>query len=101
MTFTERCRLSTDCLPQAPYRLMLEALHSEMLAEIERAAGTALTQIAERFANEDDVPLYTKPQWQGLTDDEVHELTKNVVAFKSDVVAFIREAEAKLKEKNT
>jgi len=50
---------------------------------------------------EDDVPLYTKPQWQGLTDDEVHELTKNVIAFKSDIVDFIGRAEAKLKEKNT
>ena len=50
--------------------------------------------------SEDDTPLYTKPQWQGLTDDDVHELTKDVIAFKSDVVKFIREAEAKLKEKN-
>ena len=39
--------------------------------------------------------------WQGLTDDDVHELTKEVIAFKSDVVKFIREAEAKLREKNT
>jgi hypothetical protein len=46
-------------------------------------------------------PLYTKPQWQGLTDDDVHELTKNVIAFKSDVVKFIKEAEAKLKKNNT
>jgi hypothetical protein len=51
--------------------------------------------------SEDDTPLYTKPQWQGLTDDDVHELTKNVIAFKSDVVKFIKEAEAMLKEKNT
>ena len=51
--------------------------------------------------SEDDVPLYTKPQWHGLTDDDVHELTKDVIAFKSDVVKFIREAEAKLREKNT
>jgi hypothetical protein len=50
--------------------------------------------------SEDDTPLYTKPQWQGLTDDDVNEITKDVIAFKSDVVAFIREAEAKLKEKN-
>ena len=50
---------------------------------------------------EDDVPLYTKPQWQGLTDDEVHEITKNVIAFKSDIVDFIGRAEAKLREKNT
>ena len=34
MTFTERCNLSTQCLPDAPYRAMLEALHREMLAEI-------------------------------------------------------------------
>ena len=50
--------------------------------------------------SEDDTPLYTKPQWRGLTDDDVHELTKDVIAFKSDVVKFIREAEAKLKERN-
>jgi hypothetical protein len=41
-----------------------------------------------------------KTKWQGLTDDDVHELTKEVIAFKSDVVKFIREAEAKLREKN-
>ena len=43
MTFTERCKLSTDCLPDAPYRAMLENLHREMLDEIERTAGTELT----------------------------------------------------------
>ena len=42
----------------------------------------------------------TKPEWQGLTDADVNELTKDVIAFKSDVVKFIRRAEAKLKEKN-
>ena len=51
------------------------------------------------WTSEDNRP-YTKPQWRGLTDDDVHELTKDVIAFKSDVVKFIREAEAKLKEKN-
>ena len=51
--------------------------------------------------SEDDEPLYTKPQWRGLTDDDVNEITKDLIAFKSDVVKFIRRAEAKLKEKNT
>jgi len=51
--------------------------------------------------SEDDTPLYTKPQWRGLTVDDVNELTKDVIAFKSDVVKFIGRAEAKLKEKNT
>lgn len=51
--------------------------------------------------SEDDRPLYAKPfEWRGLTDDDVHELTKDVIAFRSDVVDFIRRAEAKLKEKN-
>lgn len=50
--------------------------------------------------SKDNTPLYTKPQWQGLTLEEVDELTKDVIAFKSDVVKFIRKAEAKLKEKN-
>ena len=49
------------------------------------------------WTSEDNRPL----PWQGLTDDDVHELTKDVIAFKSDVVDFIRRAEAKLKEKNT
>ncbi len=30
-TFAERCKLATDCLPDAPYRVMLENLHQEML----------------------------------------------------------------------
>ena len=51
------------------------------------------------WTSEDNRPL--KPEWQGLTDDDVHELTKDVIAFRSDVVKFIREAEAMLKEKNT
>ena len=34
MTFTERCKLATGCLPDSPYRVMLEALHREMLVEI-------------------------------------------------------------------
>jgi hypothetical protein len=50
------------------------------------------------WTSEDNRPL--KPEWQGLTDDDVHELTKDVIAFRSDVVKFIKEAEAKLKEKN-
>jgi len=49
---------------------------------------------------EDDVPLYTKPQWQALSDDDVSEITCNLIAFKDEIVAFIRKAEAKLKEKN-
>ena len=30
-TFAERCLLAEQCLPDAPYRAMLEKLHTEML----------------------------------------------------------------------
>ena len=59
------------------------------------------SQLRSKQTSLRDIPLYTKQEWQGLTDDDVNEITKDVIAFKSDVVAFIREAEAKLKEKNT
>ena len=36
MTHTERCKLATDCLPEAEYRRRLEALHFDMLGEIDR-----------------------------------------------------------------
>lgn len=36
-TFAERCKLSTDSLPDAPYRARLEALHQEMLDKIAQA----------------------------------------------------------------
>ena len=38
--------------------------------------------------------------WQALTDDDVNEITCKLIAFKDEIVAFIRKAEAKLKEKN-
>ena len=34
MTFEQRCRISEQCLPDAPYRAMLIALHDEMLAAL-------------------------------------------------------------------
>jgi hypothetical protein len=43
-----------------------------------------------------DIPLYTKPQWQGLTLEDIDDL-----GVSRDWVAGARWAEAKLKEKNT
>ena len=59
------------------------------------------SQLRSRQTNLKDIPHPAKPEWHGLTDDDVKEITKDVIAFKSDVVKFIREAEAKLREKNT
>ena len=39
MTFEARCKLATDCLPMAECRTRLEALHSEMLADMKAAKG--------------------------------------------------------------
>ena len=44
-----------------------------------------------------DIPLYKKPQWQGLTDDEVNEVYAAGDAYRMRIVRLI---EAKLKEKN-
>ena len=34
MTFEQRCRLSEQCLPDAPYRAMLTELHNAMLVAL-------------------------------------------------------------------
>ncbi len=52
MTFEERCKLTTDCLPQAEYRTRLEALHAEMLADMKSAAG--MIQSMARVIDKDD-----------------------------------------------
>ena len=36
MTLQDRCKLATDCLPDAPYKTMLTALHKELLDEIKK-----------------------------------------------------------------
>jgi hypothetical protein len=65
--------------------------------------GTYTTdQVGELFwlepkSNEDDVLLYTKPQWQGLTDAEIEEF-ENMELGTHDLCL---EIEAKLQEKNT
>ena len=46
--------------------------------------------------SEDDVPLYTKPQWQGLTLEDIDD-----IGVSKDWIAGARWAEAKLREKNT
>jgi hypothetical protein len=47
----------------------------------------------------DGVPLYTKREWQGLTDEEIKEIVWNLPYEPSQ--EHIEAIEAKLKEKNT
>jgi uncharacterized membrane protein len=42
LTFKERCAISEQCLPDAPYRDMLTKLHGEMLAELARGIRVGL-----------------------------------------------------------
>ena len=64
-----------------------------------------VSTVLNHKASEDDVPLYIKPQkpeWQGLTDDELREM---LGYGKSGYIAeytrnFVDAIEAKLKEKN-
>lgn len=52
MTFDDRCKLATDCLPMAEYRTQLEALHAEMLANIKSADG--MIQSMAQVIDKDD-----------------------------------------------
>ena len=43
LTFEQRCRISEQCLPDAPYREMLTKLHDEMLAALVQRPWVDLT----------------------------------------------------------
>ena len=58
----------------------------------------------QHYEGEDGQPLYTHPQpraWVGLTDEEIHNLYWMDGMTREDRVELIKDAEAKLKEKNT
>ena len=88
---------------------ILRCIETDELCTVEATSTTGKTLV--KWAS-NDFAEYTaeqigelfwiepKPQWQGLTKADVNKLTKYVVEFKSEVVEFIRAAEAKLKEKN-
>jgi hypothetical protein len=60
--------------------------------------------VYKKWAEENGwLPLYTAPpqrEWQGLTDDEIYEMYSEPCS-DAEMVAFAREIEANLKEKNT
>lgn len=76
MTFADRCQVSEQCLPDAPYRAMLIALHNEMLEALAQPAqepvafsaeivadvnGTLSTQWADWWIPNEGDKLYTAP----------------------------------------
>jgi hypothetical protein len=67
------------------HKILVDALHNSATVVHK---GLSLT----------DIPLYTKPQWQGLTDEERAEIAKSDPYRPTEMMKL---AEAKLKEKNT
>jgi hypothetical protein len=54
------------------------------------------SQLRSKQTSLRDIPLYTKPEWQGLTLEDIDD-----IGVSMDWVAGARWAEAKLREKNT
>ena len=122
MTFEQRCRLSEQCLPEAPYRAMLTKLHDEMLAALAQPEQEPVAwkhpdknmvfwkdtkEVDEYHGFKPTIPLYTTtPQrtWVGLTDPEVELYWDwedfQIGAGRSTILEMVRDIEAKLKEKN-
>ena len=84
LTFEERCRLSEQCLPEAPYREMLTKMHDEMLAALAQPEF-----IKHEVENADDWSEWVCPDPKnyflkccdcGL----VHEAEFGVVRYKSE-----------------
>jgi hypothetical protein len=83
MTFAERCKLSEQCLPDAPYRAMLTKLHQEMLQEINRLQSPQAMPATENGG---------KTGWPpGMLQDDSRELSK-WLASKPDARKNVREA---------
>jgi hypothetical protein len=61
MTFEERCRLSEQCLPEAPYREMLTKLHNEMLEVLAQPVQLLATGFCTHEWIDD---TKDKPQWR-------------------------------------
>ena len=67
MTFEQRCRISEQCLPDAPYRAMLIALHDEMLKALAQPEQEPVAWMSDEdvgfkkseFGVTPTVPLYT------------------------------------------
>jgi hypothetical protein len=54
------------------------------------------SQLRSRQTSLRDIPVYTKQEWQGLTDADIDD-----IGVSKDWIAGARWAEAKLREKNT
>lgn len=95
--FSTRCRLAQECLPDAEYRRMLTALHSEMLAALRESAllvaGAAGVLPDPEIAAAQPAPVptllpeptYTHKQVRAMLDD----ISKDARRFGLEVVDYL------------
>lgn len=81
MTLPQRCKVATDCLPDAPYRTQLTALHDELLANLD-AVKSALA----RFLDQD---YMRRP----LTEDQIAEISVACAVVTPSDIYFARRIE--------
>ena len=60
------------------------------------SCGGFCGKVCQRKNEDDDIQVYQRP-WVGLTDEEIRQMCGSVPSMKE----VVREAEAKLKEKNS
>ena len=107
LTLEQRCRLSEQCLPDAPYRAMLTKMHDEMLKALAQPEQKPVAFISPGGHIHydpylDSVPLYTTPpQRKPLTDEEIHSVRDSFGEDPVMLVAFARAVEAAIKDNNT
>ena len=113
MTFEQRCRISEQCLPEAPYREMLTKLHDEMLKALAQPEQKPVAWMSDHdvgfkkseFGATPTVPLYTNPPqrpWVGLTDEEINDIAENyALTNPTTPLHFARAIEAAIKDNNT
>ena len=66
LTFEQRCAVAQQCLPQAPYRDHLTALHTEMLSRIAELESEAVGYQAELAGYESSLAHLDRIiTWQG------------------------------------
>ena len=93
----QRCKVAQDCLPDAKYRRMLEALHDELLAALDAQGKLAADRLAQMQEDRKQALVWRdQAARQPLTDSQVAELLEKTfadVTLQPDDLALIRAVE--------
>ena len=89
MTFEQRCRVSEQCLPDAPYQKMLTKLHDEMLDALLYPQADYLAQPEQ------------ERQWIWLSDADIAEVVDTTCQYTGGYEEYlIKKAERKIRSMN-